>query len=85
MPTKECPHCFGTGQIAVPIGERLHSLRKERNATQDELAKILGVSRPAYANIEADRQDVSTDKIVILARHYNVSADYLLGLTERRT
>ena len=82
MLTKPCPTCHGEGVINVPIGERVRELREAADMTQDQLAKLVGISRPALANIEVGRQDVSTDKIIAFARTLKVSADHLLGLTE---
>ncbi|MEM1375853.1 MAG: helix-turn-helix transcriptional regulator [Pseudomonadota bacterium] len=78
---KNCPVCGGTGLIQIPVGERVKAMRTERGETQKTLASALGISRTALTNIEAGRQDVSTDKLVVLARYFECTTDHLLGLT----
>ena len=83
MREKTCPMCGGNGVIAVPFGERIRAMRECLNLTQEQVASSMGLSRPSLVNIEADRQNVSTDKIVAFARLFNVSTDYLLGMKDR--
>lgn len=83
MLTKPCPICKGCGEIDIPFGERLLHLRELNGETQEHVARLLGVTRPSVANIESGKQDISTDKIIILSRHYGVTADYLLGLSNK--
>lgn len=83
MREKTCPMCGGNGVIAVPFGERIRETRERLNLTQDQVASSMGLSRPSLVNIEADRQNVSTDKVAAFARLFDVSADYLLGLKDR--
>lgn len=61
---------------------RLKELRKKRNATQQEVADMLNITRAAYSNIENGKRDPDTETIVRLAQFFNVSTDYLLGLTD---
>lgn len=77
---KKCPMCDGLGFVRSPLGEIIKDIRSERGMTQDELARMLAMSRPALANIENGRQDVSSTQIIAMARILEVSADTLLGL-----
>ena len=79
---KTCPTCLGTGTIEPPFGERIKDLRKAEGMTQDVLAKRMGMSRASLANIESGRQEIGTAEIVVLARIFEVSSDYLLGLSD---
>lgn len=62
------------------IGKTIKSLREKSGITQEELAKILGVSRPAVTDIEQGRRRVSSEELVHLAKALRVSADQILGL-----
>ena len=66
------------------FGQRLQLLRKERNENQEALAALIGVSKAQVSEMERGNNGTSLERLVLLCEHYNVSADYLLGLTEER-
>lgn len=69
----------------LSIQEKLKDLRIERGLSLQELSDQTGLSRAALGNYETDDYKEITHKaIVILADFYDVSSDYLLGLTENR-
>lgn len=57
----------------------IKSLRNERNITQEELAKAIGINRSRLSNIENNTSDPKVDEINFLCDYFNVSSDYLLG------
>ncbi|RGW46206.1 helix-turn-helix domain-containing protein [Megamonas funiformis] len=59
-------------------GERLRQLRENKQLSQGEVAKLIGVSRPAYVLYETGRSK-PLRKIKELCALFNVSADYILG------
>ena len=61
---------------------RLRNLREDRDLTQAELGKILHKSQQGYNHIEAGRAELKIEDLATLCRFYNVSADYLIGLTD---
>ncbi len=61
---------------------RLKQLRQIKQVTQSELATSIGVKASTIANYESNRNEPSFDKLVDLAKFFNVSVDYLLGITE---
>ena len=63
---------------------RLKDIRKDRDLSQKDIAKILGTSQVQYSRYEMGIRLLPIDKLVILANYYNVSTDYLLGLTNER-
>ena len=70
---------------ALTIQEKLKDLCVERGLTLEELADQTGISRSALGNYETnDYKDISHHNIVILAKFYGVTADYLLGLSENK-
>lgn len=67
-----------------PVENRIKILRKERNLTQDELAKIIGVVLTTIAGYERGVICPSQDKLILLAQYFGVSADYIIGKTDIR-
>ena len=66
----------------MTIGDALRRFRAELNLTQDDVAEVLKVSRQAYHFYERDKANPPAQKIVELARAFDVSTDYLLGLSD---
>lgn len=64
------------------IAERIKMLREKKGITQAELAKQLGVTRSGVNAWEMGISIPSTQYIAELARFFNISADYLLGLSQ---
>lgn len=64
------------------LPKRLRELRKENKYTQEEMAKKLGVTTSTYGFYEQGRIVPDTLKILELANMFNVTTDYLLGLSE---
>ena len=63
----------------MTTGEKLQSLRKQNNYTQEELADIMNVSRQSISKWESDVAFPETEKLIALAKLYNCSIDYLLN------
>lgn len=61
---------------------RLKEIRKERGEQQTKLANAVGLAQAQISAIENGRQTTSFEKLALICRHYNISADYLLGLTD---
>jgi transcriptional regulator with XRE-family HTH domain len=66
----------------MDFNERLKQLRIERKLTQTDLAKLLNVKPTAVSNYESGRNEPSYEKLKILADYFNISLDYLLGLSD---
>ena len=66
------------------LSERILSLRKERGLKQEEVADQTGIGYRSYRRYEAGEREPNASTVVILADYFNVSADYLLGLTDER-
>lgn len=61
---------------------RLRDLREDKDLSQSEIAKILRISYQQYGKYERGEHMMGMDKYITLARFYNVSLDYLAGLTD---
>ena len=64
------------------FSERLMELRKERGLSQATVAKDLGVSLGIVCYWEPNKSDPTASNSATGARYFNVSADYLLGLSD---
>jgi transcriptional regulator with XRE-family HTH domain len=63
-------------------GLRLKKLRNQAGEKQADLAALLGVKPNQIVEMENGRKTTTFEKLTIICQHYNVSADYLLGLIE---
>jgi transcriptional regulator with XRE-family HTH domain len=66
------------------FGIRLKKLRKENGLTQKQLADLLKVGRPTIAGYETKGKQPDFEKIKWLCNYFNVSSDYLLGLSDKK-
>ena len=64
------------------LAERMKSLRIEKNLKQTDVASALGLSISAYCRYEYGQREPHASTIVALAKLYQVSTDYLLGLSD---
>lgn len=62
---------------------RLRGVRADRDLTQAEVGKILNKSQQGYNHIEAGRAELKIDDLVKLCQFYNLTADYLVGLSDQ--
>lgn len=64
------------------FGQRLKAFREEKNITQEQLAEAIGYGKSTVSFWENDLKVPSITVITKIAKHYKVSADYLLGLED---
>ena len=62
--------------------ERMRNIREDRDLTQTELGRLLNKSQQGYNHIETGRAELKIDDLIKLCRFYNLSADYIIGLTK---
>ena len=62
--------------------QRLRDLREDSDNTQEQIAKILEISRQHYSLYERGERELPMHHFITLARYYNVSLDYLAGLID---
>jgi transcriptional regulator with XRE-family HTH domain len=72
------------GVIISNLGSRLSKARIGKGLTQENVAKILGITYQALSNYERGARDPDTELLAKLAELYSVSADYLLGLDTKK-
>ena len=64
--------------------EHLRALREDRDLSQKDMAQLLNIHQTTYSDYELGRLNVPISALVQLARFYETSVDYLLGLTDVR-
>jgi len=64
------------------FGNRLKALRTSRNLTLTQVGEVISFTKSAIGNLEHGRKKPSVDVVVELANYFEVSTDYLLGLTD---
>lgn len=62
--------------------KRIRELREDHDKTQNDVAKYLGMKQPQYYRYENGLRDIPSDILIALAKMYNISTDYILGLTD---
>ena len=61
---------------------RLKQLRQKNKMTQSDLAKVLALKPTAISNYESERNEPSFDKLIALSKFFDVTIDYLLGVSD---
>ena len=64
--------------------KRIRDLREDLDKTQREIADVLGTSQTMYARYERGANELPIRHLIVLCKYYKVSADYLLGLSNKR-
>ena len=61
--------------------QRLRDLREDKDMNQSQIAVLLKTSQTVYSRYERGFQTIPVEHLLTLAEFYNVSTDYILGLT----
>lgn len=64
------------------FAERLKELRKENNLSQRQMAEILFIKQQSYIRYEKNTSEPSYEMLIVIAKYFKVSTDYLLGLSD---
>lgn len=68
----------------MKYAERIRSLREDNDKTQTEIAELLKVGQRTYSDYELGKIRIPVDSLIILAKFYGVSMDYICGLEDNR-
>ena len=61
---------------------RIKDIREDLDLTQREIADYLHIKQNTYSQYENGQRQIPLNMLIALARYYNTSTDYLLGLTD---
>ncbi len=64
--------------------KRIRDLREDSDKTQKEVAEYLGTPYQYYSRYEHGGSEISFERAILLAQYYNVSLDYIAGLTNNK-
>ncbi len=65
--------------------QRIRNIREDRNLTQQKIADLLHIGQRTYSDYESGRTRIPVDSILILAKFYNLSMDYMTGASNVET
>ena len=63
---------------------RMRNLREDNDLTQKTVGQIINKSQQGYSHIEDGRAELKIDDMIKLCKFYKVSADYFVGLSEKK-
>ena len=64
------------------VYQRLKDMREDSDKKQEDIASILNITRQQYQLYESGKREMPMHHFTVLARYYNISLDYLAGLTD---
>jgi len=65
--------------------DRIRTLREDRDLTQTEVARLLSIGQKTYSDYELGKTRIPLDSMLVLAKYYDVSMDYLCGASDVKT
>lgn len=65
--------------------ERIRAVREDRDLSQKDIADILHVAQRTYSDYETGKTRIPVESLIILAKYYNLSLDYLTGISNVKT
>lgn len=65
--------------------ERIRNMREDRDIKQKQMAEYLQIHQTTYSDYELGNLNIPIDVLIKLAKFYNTSIDYLVGLTDNPT
>lgn len=64
--------------------KRIRDTREDRDLRQEDIAEVLGITKQQYQLYESGKRDFKYYHIIELAKYYNVTSDYILGLSDKK-
>ena len=65
--------------------ERIRTIREDTDLTQQKVADLLHIGQRTYADYESGKTRIPVDNLMLLAKFYNVSMDYITGASDMKT
>ena len=63
----------------MKYNERIREIREDNSLTQQKVTDLLNIGQRTYADYESGKTRIPIDNLLILAKYYNVSMDYISG------
>ena len=71
-------------EVKTMFFRRIGDLRQDHDMTQQQVADLLHCQREVYRRYEKGTREIPVSYAIILAKHYDVSLDYLLGVSDEK-
>lgn len=68
----------------MEIYERIRALREDNDLKQEAVAKYLNMKQTNYSTYELGKHKIPIEMVIKLAKLYNVTSDYILGLSDKK-
>ena len=68
----------------MTYSERIRALREDADKTQAQIAALLQGGQRTYCDYEKGKTRIPVDSLILLARLYNVSMDYICGVSDEK-
>ena len=68
-------------ELNMKYNERIRGIREDNDLTQQNIADLLHVGQRTYSDYESGKTRIPLDSLIILAKYYNVSMDYISGVS----
>lgn len=65
--------------------DRICALREDKDLTQTDIANLLNIGQKTYSDYELGKTRIPLDSMLVLAKYYDVSMDYLSGASDIKT
>lgn len=69
----------------MKYNERIREIREDYSITQQTIATLLNIGQRTYSDYESGKTRIPIDSLLILAKYYNVSLDYITGASDIKT
>lgn len=69
----------------MKYNERIRAIREDNSLTQQKIADLLHIGQRTYADYESGKTRIPVDSLLVLAKFYNVSMDYITGASDIKT
>lgn len=73
------------GERLMKYNERIREIREDNSLTQQKIADLLHIGQRTYADYESGKTRIPVDSLLILARFYDVSLDFITGASNIRS
>ena len=73
------------GEKIMKYYERIREIREAQHLTQQKVADLLHIGQRTYSDYESGKTRIPVESLLILARYYDVSMDYISGASNTRT
>ena len=68
----------------MDVASNIRKIRNERGLSQEKIAEVLKTTQQQYSRYEKGENELPVRHVITLCKYYEISADWLLGLTEQK-